>query len=96
MFGLFYSLSPALPSLPASWREPQVVIFANLAPWDRWLRLLVGAGLLFLGWWGDGGSLAMVALRIFGCLPVLTALLGWSPLYSLMGFSTRQQIPEEE
>lgn len=90
-----WSDSAVLPPTPSPWHGAGRVSFANLAPWDRWLRILLGAVLLLIGWWGDGNSLGMVALRIFGCLPVLTGLLGWSPLYSLLEFSTRRQARKE-
>lgn len=69
--------------------------FANLAPWDRALRMVCGALLLAIGWWAELNQLAAVALRIFGWVPVLTGLLGWSPLYSLLDITTRTE-PDPE
>lgn len=62
----------------------------NEAMWDRVLRALAGAVLLYLGWagyfagWVTGGAIGI------GVLLVVTALVGWCPLYSLLGVSTHR------
>jgi len=63
--------------------------FSNLAPWDRSLRLVVGAIALSIGWAVPLTDIVALALRVLGWVPVLTGLLGWSPLYSLLGITTR-------
>jgi hypothetical protein len=68
--------------------------FANEAGWDRIARIALGVVLLYLGWaevvtggWG-------AALKIIGIVPLATGLLGWCPLYQLLGFRTNPQTRE--
>lgn len=63
--------------------------FPNEGWLDRALRLVAGALILVLGWHGLSEGLAGVALRILGWYPVITGLFGWSPIYALLGCSTR-------
>jgi len=57
---------------------------------DRVIRFVLGAVLLY-AWYTVlvTGLLATVAL-VLGIILVLTGLIGWCPLYSLFGMSTRQ------
>lgn len=64
--------------------------FANLAAWDRTLRVLLGLAMLAAGWFLPIPEVGSVALKVFGWVPLLTGLLGWSPLYSLLQISTRR------
>lgn len=65
----------------------------NEAGWDRALRILAGAAMLLLGWMGFVGGTAGVVLRWFGFVPLLTGLVGWCPLYALVGMNTRRAMP---
>ncbi len=67
----------------------------NQAPWDRGLRIVVGASLLILGFFGGVEGLPGAALRIFGWLPLLTGLLGWDPVYAFFGWRTHPKAPRE-
>ena len=54
----------------------------NIGSTDRIIRIIAGIGIIGLGvyfntWWGA-----------IGALPILTALIGWCPPYSLLGIST--------
>ena len=55
----------------------------NVGGLDRILRIVVGLVLIVLaamgniGWWG-----------YIGIVPLLTALVGWCPAYTLLGIST--------
>lgn len=54
----------------------------NIGSIDRILRILVGlailgAGYYFKSWWG-----------LVGLVPLLTALLGFCPLYTIFGIKT--------
>lgn len=55
----------------------------NIGSLDQFVRLVIGLGLLslvFVGpktWWG-----------LVGLVPLLTASLGWCPLYRLVGINT--------
>ena len=54
----------------------------NVGSIDRILRIIVGiaimgAGYYFKNWWGA-----------IGAVPVMTALMGWCPAYTLLGIKT--------
>jgi hypothetical protein len=65
--------------------------FRNEANWDRILRVLLGVGMLLLGWFAMGEGIFGAAFRIFGFVPLVTGLLGWCPFYTLLGFGTKKQ-----
>jgi len=65
--------------------------FINVAPWDRTIRILIGLVMLLTGWFGLGEDLAAAALKVLGWIPVVTGALGWSPLYAILGFSTKRR-----
>ncbi len=68
------------------------IITNNIAGWERVVRVLLGIGLLYLGWAGVvTGGLGEV-FKVLGFLPLLTGLIGWCPLYSLIGFSTNRKL----
>ena len=62
--------------------------FDNLATWDRAARIVVGLAMLYLGWSDIVDGLGAIALVVFAWVPLLTGILGWCPIYSLLGFST--------
>ena len=65
-----------------------MAVFMNEGGWDRVARIVLGTFLLLLGWSGMiGGSFGLV-LKILGFLPLVTGLVGWCPLYALLGIST--------
>ena len=67
------------------------MITVNEAGWDRTLRVFVGVVLLYLGGAGMAtGWLAGVAIGA-GIILLVTGLVGWCPLYSLLGVSTRHR-----
>ena len=54
----------------------------NVGSMDRGIRVIAGlaivaAGVYFKSWWG-----------LVGLVPLLTATLGWCPLYQPLGLST--------
>lgn len=62
----------------------------NLGSYDAAIRFLVGCGVLFfsvngLGWWG-----------LLGALPILTAAVGFCPLYCLLRLDTARWEEEFE
>lgn len=61
----------------------------NEAPWDRALRVALGAVLMVLGF-GVMGGVAGVVVGLLGLVPLLTGLLGWCPLYSVFGVCTNR------
>lgn len=63
----------------------------NLGRLDRLLRLVVGAFILSLAFWGPRTGLAWL-----GLVPIITALLGHCPAYTALGLSTcprRNRLP---
>lgn len=65
--------------------------YQNLSPLDRTLRLLLGLFMLWAGWSGVvEDSVWQIALRLFASVPLGTAILGWCPLYAMLGLSTRR------
>lgn len=63
----------------------------NEASWDRAARVVLGLlvlALVFVGpqtWWG-----------LLGLVPLLTGLVGYCPLYQLVGLSTCPVAPKRE
>ncbi len=54
----------------------------NVGKVDRAIRIvaglaIIGAGVYYQNWWGA-----------IGAVPLITALVGWCPAYSLIGAST--------
>lgn len=62
----------------------------NEAGWDRILRIVLGAALLYLGWGGIVTGGWGIFLRIVGFVPLLTGIVGWCPLYALARFRTNR------
>jgi hypothetical protein len=67
---------------------------------DRVVRILIGLALSYLAWTTWPGSAAMLSgtgtatliSLVVGVEVLLTGLIGWSPMYALFGFSTKQTI----
>jgi hypothetical protein len=58
---------------------------ANVGSVDKSIRILVGIGLLAWAWMGESG---IHWLGLLGVVPILTALVGSCPLYSMLGIRT--------
>ncbi len=61
----------------------------NIGSADRWIRIIVGIVLILLGIFKFEGTGKWVAI-IVGLIPLITALIGWCPLYTLLGISTKK------
>ena len=66
------------------------MLTANLATWDRGLRFVLAAVLLYLGWGGVVTGGWGTFLKIAGFAPLLVGVIGWCPLYAPFGFSTKK------
>jgi hypothetical protein len=67
--------------------------YMNEASWDRALRVVLGLGLLYLGWAGVvGGTLGWI-FKFGGFLPLVTGIVGWCAVYELFGLSTCPRTP---
>ena len=72
----------------------------NEGTWDRVMRVLVGLALGYAAWVTWPGSATILsrtgvvslALLVLGIEVVVTALIGWSPMYALFGFSTKEKV----
>jgi hypothetical protein len=65
-------------------------MFLNEAVWDRVLRFVVGALLLYLGWSGQVAGGLGTFLKWFGFLPLLTGLVGYCPAYTIFKVRTKK------
>lgn len=63
---------------------------ANQALWDRLLRIAVGLTMIYVGWLGSPVGFLGATLRVFGPIPLATGLLGWDPLYAILGLGTKK------
>lgn len=63
--------------------------YMNQSDLDRALRIVIGGLMLGAGWAGMASGVWRVALEIFGWVPLVTGLIGWCPVYSLLGIRTR-------
>jgi hypothetical protein len=61
---------------------------SNLAAWDRALRIVLGLAMLLLGWSDLVDGLWAIALVVFAWVPLLTGLVGWCPVYAMLGTSS--------
>jgi len=64
--------------------------FQNMSRLDRTIR--ISAGLLMLGvsWAANApeGAIWPIVFRVFALFPLVTGLLGWCPVYAILGLST--------
>ena len=65
----------------------------NEGTWDRALRVSLGVVLLIVGFGLMSGTAGLV-VGIVAFVPLLTGLLGWCPLYSLLGVRTNRASDE--
>lgn len=63
---------------------------SNLGNLDRWARIAIAIVLLGLGWGGVVGGTAGTVLKFLGFVPLLTAAIGFCPLYWPLGLSSRR------
>lgn len=63
----------------------------NEAGWDRALRIIVGIVLMYVGWGGVVSGTAGTVIGVVGLVPLLTGLVGWCPLYAVLGCATRRE-----
>ena len=71
----------------------------NEAGADRVLRMIIGIALLYAGWaqWPAatvtmGAALGSVVFFLLGAVAAITAVVGWCPLYALVGLSTKKRV----
>ena len=64
------------------------MIHRNLSTPDRLIRIVLGVLMLAAGWGGFAEGIWRVALQVFGWVPLATGLLGWCPIYAMLGICT--------
>lgn len=64
------------------------MIRMNEGTTDRAIRIGLGALLLALGWSGVVAGTAGTVLKVLGFVPLITGLVGWCPLYKVLGVRT--------
>lgn len=62
--------------------------FTNEGTADRVIRIIAGIALLALGWSGAVSGTLGTVFKVLGFVPLLTGLVGWCPLYRLVGIKT--------
>lgn len=63
-------------------------MLTNVGTIDRLIRLLLAAVLLYLGLFFYADSALGIGLTIAAFIPLLTAVVGFCPLYRLLGIRT--------
>ena len=69
--------------------EPRFIRYhmhINLHPIDRWIRIVVGGVLVVLAFRGD----QIHPWYLLGAIPLLTGIVGFCPLYYLLGLNTNR------
>ena len=74
-----------------SWWEVAMHTLMNEGGWDRTMRVILGIVLLYLGWVGVVGGALATTFKILGFVPLLTGVVGWCPLYTVLGIDTRSR-----
>lgn len=59
----------------------------NIGTVDKWVRIVLGLALLSMFLWVPGG---LQWLGLIGLIPLVTALVGFCPLYALFGINTNK------
>jgi len=60
----------------------------NMARWDRILRIIIGLALILIGL--PKGGLWWIGV-VIGVIFVVTSFIGYCPLYSVIGVSTKRE-----
>ncbi len=62
----------------------------NMASWDRIVRFIVAVVFILLSAFVLRFNTLGIILTIIGVIFILTSLVGWCPLYTLLGFRTKR------
>ncbi len=62
----------------------------NVGSADKWVRYIIGLVLILWGALGLNGA-AMWIVIVIGLIPIITALIGWCPIYSIFKISTHKE-----
>jgi DUF2892 family protein len=64
--------------------------YCNESRLDRGIRTGIGLLMLVAAWTGLVSGIWRVAFEVFGWVPLATGLIGWCPIYALLGIGTRR------
>ncbi|MFL6235536.1 MAG: DUF2892 domain-containing protein [Thermoanaerobaculia bacterium] len=64
--------------------------YVNMSNLDRAIRVTVGLLMLGAAWMGIATGIWRAGLEIFGWVPLVTGVVGWCPVYALLGIRTRR------
>jgi hypothetical protein len=64
--------------------------FENMSAFDRAVRVAVGVLMLAAGWAGLPNGVWQIGLEVFGWVPLATGVVGWCPVYALLGLRTNR------
>lgn len=87
------SLSPAISiQIYKGWKlqEAEMCFTKNESTIDRILRVIAGVVFLVLGFGGFVGGGLGLFFKIFGFIPLLTGVIGFCPIYALLGMRTNK------
>ncbi len=58
----------------------------NVGAYDRVIRVVIGSVLIGIASYGSG--LPFITLACIGIIPFATGVLGWCPVYKILGINT--------
>ena len=64
--------------------------FSNESTVDRIIRVVLGIVLVYLGLGGMTAGTLAVILAIVGVVLLITGIIGWCPLYAVLGLRTNR------
>lgn len=70
----------------------------NEALWDRAIRILAGIGLTYAAWitWPESilsqTRVTPLVFLVLGAVALITGIVGWCPVYSVFGISTKKKV----
>jgi len=67
--------------------------YMNLSNLDRAIRVVAGLLMLGAAWTGVATGIWRAGLEIFGWVPLVTGVVGWCPIYALLGIRSRKPEP---
>ncbi len=62
---------------------------ANESSWDRIARVVLGVALIVGGLTAVGGTGGYIMAAV-GLIPLVTGLIGWCPIYSILKIGTKE------
>lgn len=66
--------------------------FTNEANWDRIARVVLGVVLIYVGFSDTLSGAFGTFVGILGFVPLVTGLVGWCPIYSVLKYRTNRDV----